>query len=112
MANIIQPLFEPVQLTNAAVAYYTAAARTRIDKLTIHNPSATVTYNATIYWVPAAGAPGITNAIETLRPVLPHESWDVFSVIGQTLGVGDALYMLASTSAVLNAFASGLVMSS
>lgn len=111
MAFIIQPLFEPVRLTNVAAVYFTATARTQIQKLTISNPSATTGYTATVYWVPSGGAAGITNAIETTRTVLPLEAWDVFSLIGHTLGIGDAIEALASTTLVLNFFGSGLVMS-
>lgn len=111
MAFLIQPLFEPVRLTNAAAVYYLAAARTQIQKLTVANPSPTVTYTATIYWVPSGAGPTSSNAIETTRTVLPLETWDVFSLIGHTLGIGDSIEALASTTNVLNFFGSGLVMS-
>jgi hypothetical protein len=110
VAFSIQPLWAPAQLTNAAVAYYTAAARTQIDKITVHNPSTTTIYTATIYWVPSGGAAGTANLMENARPVLPQESWDVFSLIGHTLAIGDAIWALASTTLVLNFFGSGLVM--
>lgn len=111
MANSLQPLFEPVQLTNAAALYYTAVAKTRIDKMTVANPSATVSYTFTAYWVAAAGTPVTANILQPARAILPHEAYDVFPFIGQTLGVGDMIYAVASTGAVLNFFASGLVMS-
>lgn len=111
MAFTIQPLFEPVRLTNVAVAYYTATARTQIQKLTISNPSAVTAYTATVYWVASTGAPTSLNAIETTRTILPLETWDVFSLIGHTLAAGDSIQALASTTNVLNFFGSGLVMS-
>lgn len=112
MAFNIQPLFEPARLTAAAVAYYTAAARTRIDKLTVANASATVAYTCTIYWVPSAGAASAANAIQTTRTLLPLETWDVFPFIGHTLATGDSIQALASVTNVLTMFGSGLVMSS
>lgn len=94
-------------LTNAAVVYYSAGAPTRIDKCTLANPSLTVAYNATIYWVPNGGAAAPANAIVTQRIIQPKETWDVFGLIGHVLNQGDMIAALASVTGVLNFFGSG-----
>lgn len=107
MSVKILPLFEPVQLTGSAAIYFTAQVPTRIDKLTLANPSSTTAYTATLYLVPSGGSPSAANAIVTARPVQPLETWDVWSAIGQVLATGDTLQALASTAAALNMFAAG-----
>lgn len=109
MSFKIQPLFEPTQLTNAIATYYTAAVRTRIDKLTLYNTSSTLSITATVYWVPSGGAAGTSN-INTIHTLLPNETYDIFGLIGQTLGIGDLLAAVGSTTAVLNFQGSGLLM--
>lgn len=106
MAVVILPLFEVRQLTNAAVTYYTAPVATRIDKMTLHNPTAGAA-TATIYWVPSGGAAAAANALVTTRPIQSLESWDVTPFIGQVLAAGDFISALASAGAVLNFVASG-----
>lgn len=111
MSFLIQPLFEATLVTNAATTFYTALARTRIDAMSVINPSATVTYTFTLHWVPSGGAAATANKIVPARPILPGESWIVFPIIGQTLAVGDFIQALASTTNVLNLAASGMLMS-
>lgn len=111
MAFTIQPLFEPVRLTAAAAIYYNATARTQVQKLVVSNPDPTVSYSATIYWVPAGGTAGAGNAIETTRIVQPLEAWIVSSFLGHTLGIGDTIQALASVAVKLNFFGSGMLMS-
>ncbi len=107
MADRIQSLFTPQQLAAAPSLLYNAAARTRIDKLTVVNPSLTTGYGATIYWVPSGQAvpnfamlPGIL--------IQPQQQYDVWSFIGHTLSVGDAIYGFATSAAALNVFGSGV----
>lgn len=111
MSAVIQPLFEPTQLTASAATYFTAQAPTRIDKMTVANPDTAVGYNVTIYWVPAGGGAGVANAIVSTRRLQPGETWDVFPFIGHVLGVGDLIDAVASTAAKINFFASGTVVS-
>jgi hypothetical protein len=105
---VIQPLWEPVQLTNAAVAYYTAGAPTQINKLTVANPNAAA-FNCSIFWVPSGGAPGAGNAIATARIIQPLETWDVWGLVGHVLNTGDMIQALANTGGKLNFFGSGTV---
>lgn len=107
----IQPLFEPTQLTNADATYYTAAVQTRIDKMTVFNPTAAV-HNVTIHWVPAGGAPTDANIIGgKARPLQPGENFDVWGFIGHVMGVGDFISAKADAGAALNFFASGTLVS-
>lgn len=108
MSVIIRPLWEPAVLTNAAARYYlSTGVRTSIDKMTVSNPSASTPYSVTVYWVPAGDAPTTANIIIPPRFVQPLEALDLWSAIGQTLGTDDEIWALASTTAVLNFFASG-----
>lgn len=107
MSVIILPIIEPVQIANVATLYFTATLRTTIDKLNVSNPDAATPYSVTLYWVPAGGAPTSANIIQPVRALQPLESWDAWPLIGQTLGVGDMIYALASTAAKLNLSASG-----
>lgn len=111
MAVVIFSLFEPTQLTlSPTPALYVAQLRTQIDKITIANPSATTSYTATVYWVPALGAAASTNAIQTTRALQPLETWDVWTFIGHTIAVGDSIQAIASVANVLTAFGSGRTM--
>lgn len=107
MAVTITPLFEPVQIANAATVYFTAQVPTQIQKLTVANPSNTTAYSVTLYWVPNAGAAGVTNAIQTTRFIQALETWDAWPFIGHVLNPGDAIAALASVAAKLNFFGSG-----
>lgn len=106
MSVILQPLWEPVQLTNAAVNYYTAGAFTLVGKCTVSNPTAGAAA-VTIYWVPSGQSAAADNAIVTARIVQPKESFDVWPLIGHVLNVGDMIAALASVGGVLNFFGSG-----
>ena len=107
----ITPLFEPVQLTNAAVTYFTAQVPTQIQKLTLNNPSATTAYKATINWVPSGSSATSANQIVTSRYLQALESWDVWPFIGHVLNVGDFISAFADTGAKLNFFGSGTTVS-
>lgn len=106
MAVTIAPLIEPTQLTAAAVSYYRANVPTRIDKMTVANPTATPR-SVTIYWVPSGGSPDGTNTIVATRFLNANETWDVSPMIGHTLGVGDTIQALASAATAIVIAASG-----
>jgi hypothetical protein len=106
----IQPLWAPQFLTAVAVVYYTATSRTQIDKITVSNPQAGTPYSVQIWWVPASGSDGPSNNISPTRQLQPLESWDVWQLIGHTLGVGDTIQAAASVDGVLAFFGSGRLM--
>lgn len=113
MAYQIQPLWQPAQLQTAAGVWYNALVKTRIDKITVSNPSATAgnVYTVTIAWVPSGLMFGVPFQVVTTKAIQPLESWDAWPLIGHTLGVGDTIQALASTGAVLNFFGSGTTVS-
>lgn len=107
----IQSLFSPATLTAGATTYYTAQAQTRLDKLTVSNPSTTVAYSVTINLVPAGGVAGVGNQIIGARNLQPLETWDSWPAIGHVLNVGDFISALASVAGHLVLFGSGTLVS-
>ena len=110
MAVNIQPLIEVVPLTNATATYFTAQVPTRIDKMTVANPTGGAA-TVSIYWVPQSGTAGDSNVLVKTRPVQSLESWDVWPFIGQVLAVGDTIQAVASAGATINLAASGTTVS-
>lgn len=110
MAATVQPLIEPVSLTNSPVSYFTAGARTRVDQMSLANPSATTLYSATVWWVKTGSSPDTTNQVQPARPMTPGEAWNVLTFVGQTLASGDQIF--AEADGPINFFASGTVMTS
>lgn len=112
MASTINPLFTPQQLAAAAATLFTAVIPTQIVKLTLVNSSTTTPYTATVYLVPPAGTPGLTNIIVNAKQLQANESWDVWPAIGHIMGIGYALSAFASVANQITAFGSGLMVSS
>lgn len=110
MAVNIQPLIEVLPLTNAVATYFTAQVPTRIDKMTVANPTAGAA-TVTIHWVPNGGSAADNNALVKTRSVQSLESWDVWPFIGQVLAVGDTIQAVASAGATINLAASGTTVS-
>lgn len=107
----IQPIIAAgTQLTNAQATYFTATVRTRIEAFNLTNTSDATPYTVNVNWVPSGGAAGAANLVVNDRILLPGESWSVYPLIGQTLAIGDFISMIASTTLVVNAQASGLLM--
>lgn len=106
MAVTILPLIEPVQVAAADTIYYTAQVPTRIDKMTVTNPTATPRW-ITVNWVPSAGASSASNTMVFQRFVNAGESWDIAPMIGHTLAVGDTIHATASAATALVLSASG-----
>lgn len=111
MASSIIRLFTPLQLPSAAALLFTAQVPTQILKLSVSNTSDATAYTVTFHIVPSGGAVDATNMIVNERSLLAQEAWDVWPAIGQVLAVGDAIWGLASTAAVVAAFGSGLAVS-
>lgn len=106
MAVTILPLFEPVQVTAGTLTYYNATVPTRIDKMSVSNPTGTARW-VTIYWVPSGASATAANTIVFQRYVNAGESWDVTPMIGHTLGIGDTIQAIASAATALVFAASG-----
>lgn len=103
---LIQAL--PIAATNTLV--FTATAKTRLDAVTLYNPIGNAACLVTLSIVTAGGSPGTPNQI-TSHNCLAGETYLVFGMIGQSLGVGDMIYAQAATASLVNLFASGLITS-
>lgn len=110
MAVSIITLFEPQQLTSSIAAYFTAPVPTRIDKLTLSNPT-TNARQVSIYWVPRGGAAGPTNQIIANRYLQPNETWDVYPLMGHVLSPGDEIAAVCDSAAAVDFFGSGTAVS-
>lgn len=109
MSAVAQPLFEPVELNSTPTAYYTASANTRVDQMTVSNPSSTAAHLVTINWVKGGGSADSISEIVPQRQMTAGESWNALPFVGHVLGAGDAIW--ASADGPLNFFASGTVIS-
>lgn len=98
----------PAQLTAVAATYYAVPANTltTIAAATLTNSTATAR-TATIHLVPNAGTAGATNVILSARVIAPGESYNVASMIGQTIPAGATIQALSDLAAALTFVASG-----
>lgn len=109
MTISIQPLFEPKQVpTGSAGVIFLAGGVTRIDKLTVTNPSLTVFAQVTLYWVAANGVPSTANSLPLNRGLQPLDAWDAWPFMGHVLAAGDAIWGFAAFGAP-SIFGSGTV---
>lgn len=97
-------LIAPQQLTNAAAIYYTSTnIKTRVDKMSLTNVD-TNPHTVTMYLVPNAGSPGVTNTITKTRSIAAGTTWNSPDFVGQILNAGDTIQALAdaNTSVVIS----------
>jgi hypothetical protein len=104
----IQPLIQSHTLSNAYVSLFTASAPTRIDAVTLFNPTGNASETVTIEWVPTGGSTGAGNLIASYT-LLGGNSATVYELIGQVMAAGDQIYAKGATGALVNMFASGTV---
>lgn len=106
MAVTIQQLFEPVQLTNAAVTIFTMPSQPassllrngRVRFTNITNGAVVVT----AYAVPSGGSAGNTNAFLYAESIGPEAYLDVDLPV---LAAGDFIKALAGANTSINMFA-------
>jgi hypothetical protein len=110
VSTVIQPIVEPVQLTNADATYFTALVPTQITNLVVCNPTAGAAW-INVNWIPSGGSVGAANLVVYERYVQPGETWKIGPMIGQVLAVGDKLSMKASAGTTLNVMGSGIAVS-
>lgn len=109
MAISIQPLFEPKAVpTGSAGVIFTATGVTRIDKLTVTNPSTSAPARVSVYWVAAGGVVSPANSIPLNHDLQPLDAWDVWPLMGHVLNKGDSIFAVATTGAP-SIFGSGTV---
>lgn len=101
-------LISPQQVANATTTYYTSTGlKTRIDKLSITNPTATAR-SITIYLVPNAGAANDGTTITKDKVVNAGETWNCPDAVGQILNSGGSIQAVASAAAALTISAAGV----
>ena len=102
-------LAAPTQVASSATAYITAPANTayRIGRACLCNPTgAAVTFTA--YLVPPAGSPTAGNELVSAQSVAPGSTYVSPELAGLVIPAGASLQLLASATASLVFYASGI----
>lgn len=110
MTSPVQQIIPTQRLTNSAAAYYTSPAGvwTQITALGCVNTDTSVRA-ITIYLVPTGGSAASATITTSARSVLIGDNYNGQNEYGMVLNPGDALWAFASTTNVVNIFASGLL---
>lgn len=108
MATTAAQLIAPQQVAGTATIYYTSGSgvKTRIDKLSVTNPTAGAV-SITIHIVPSGGSVGDSTTITKTRGVNTLETWNCPDLVGHVLNPGDTIRALASAATSLTLMASG-----
>jgi hypothetical protein len=108
MSITIAQLVSPQQLTNATATYYTSTnIKTRIDKLTVSNPTSSAA-TVTIYLVPSGGSASDATTISKTKTVNAGETWNSPDVVGLVLNAGGTIQAVASANTTLTIAAAGV----
>tara|TARA_R110000782_G_scaffold55229_1_gene116485 strand:- start:77 stop:415 length:339 start_codon:yes stop_codon:yes gene_type:complete len=108
MQRLPKRIIDGARLTTSAGIYYTTLDNTlmTVSAITLMNDtSGAVT--ATIHLVPFGATPTSLNKVLSARTIAPGESYNVGSVIGQTMAAGGTIQALASVAASISIIASG-----
>lgn len=98
----------PAQLTTGAVTYYTSSSvRSRIDKVTLTNPTGT-DRNATIYKVQSGGSASDTTTVVYQKTVLAGQTVEVTELEGHWLENDGFIQALASAGSAISLMISGI----
>lgn len=101
-------LVAPQQLTASTAVYYTSTnLKTRIDKLSVTNPTANARL-FTLYLVPNSGAANDGTTITSLRPINAGETWNCPDAVGQILNAGGSIQAKADAATALTISAAGV----
>lgn len=111
MASPIQEIFSG-QLFNSANLLYASATGvwTQLSKITCAN-SDTAVHVVTFHIVPNGGSAATSNMSTITQAILPSQTWNSPNEYGLVLNPGDSIYGFADTTAVVNVFIAGLLMS-
>lgn len=99
-------LVAPQQLIASNVTYYTAAALTILDKMTLCNTTA-VAATATFDLVPLSGTAGVTKRIMSAQSVAPGATYLCPEIAGHSIEIGYTLQGFSSTASALTVMVSG-----
>lgn len=109
MAVTLKTLIEAAYLANSQTTQYTStAAKTRVDKFTVTNVTAsnvTFALNA----VPSGGSASDANIIIKGKSIAPNETYNCPEIVGHILEAGAFLSTLAGTATALSCRATGTV---
>lgn len=107
MTVLAKQLVAPQQIANSATAYISAVTvKTRLDKVTVTNPTATAR-SVTFYIIPNGGSAGDDTTITKSYVVPGGVTWNCPDLVGQILAIGDQLQAVASAAAALTLMISG-----
>lgn len=100
MAVTAKPLVEAAQAPNAQTTVYTAAAGTRviIDKFQGYSPTAGVSLSVNI--VGSGGSAGASNLL-VVKTFAAGEAYTFPELVGQILGPGDFISIIASSATTI-----------
>lgn len=102
------PLTQGALLTNSAVTYYTSTnIRTRLDKVTIANPTGS-NRTVTMYKIGSGGSASAATTISYQKSVLAGQTIDVTELEGHWLGPGDFVQALADAGSDVSLMMSGI----
>lgn len=107
MAVVPKQLVAPVQVASSATDYIPAVTiKTRIDKVTVTNPTSTAR-TITFYIIPSGGSAGDSTTITKTYSVPGTSTWNCPDLVGQILTIGDKLQAVASAATALTLMISG-----
>ena len=111
--NIAPAVLQPgVQLTMAAVAIVTCPVNAQvIIKRAVFTNVTSGAITLTVYRVQSGGTPGATNTIISAYSVAAGTAYVAPEFANMVLNAGDTIQALASATASINAFVSGLLTS-
>lgn len=100
MTVTVRPLVQAAQAPNAQTTVYTAAAGTRVilDKFSGYSPSAGVTLSVNI--VGSGGSAGASNLV-VVKAFAAGEAYTFPELVGQILGPGDFISIVASAATTI-----------
>jgi len=101
-------MVDGVNLTDAAVTYYTAGTGTRavIKKATFVNDD-TSAVTVTVNLVPSGGSAGYANRLVKTKTLAASETWTCYAIENHSLEAGGFISMLASVTAKVGCRISG-----
>lgn len=101
-------LMVPAQITASAATYYTSTAcRTRVDAVTLSNPTGTNRL-VTLYLIESGGAAGNPTTITYQKTVLAGQTVRAWEIEGHWLNSGDFVQAICDAATAVSMFMSGI----
>jgi len=108
MSIRLKRLFDPYQVATSSGVKYTSpsSVRTRIDKLSFCNTSASSCW-VSVWILPTGGSAADSTAVTDEKAIAPGQTWVDTNAIGLVMEPGDELHLKAQTATAVTAHASG-----